>query len=237
MTGATEYMQRTQLLLNDESFARYNDEDILRYINMARGQIAGQSECIRVLGTITVSQSAQQYNFTGIGLVNASLSGVQGVLHVRQATYAVASGAKILHPRSFPYFNQYFLNQPVPQAGAPSVWSQYAQGALGSIFVNLLDADYVLTCDTVCYPVSLVDDSTPEAIPYEWTDAIPFFAAYFAALTLGDAARSKMMYEEYQKFVALGRGAANPSVLPQSFAQAQDPMAANRLGLQSRGQQ
>lgn len=235
MASASEMMQRTQLLLNDTNFEVFNEEDILRYVNMARGQIAGQAECVRIYTTLPVTGAAQQYPFSAI-VVPANV-GVQGYLHVRQISYAVASGQKLLHSRSFPWFNSFILGQPVPKAGPPSAWSQFGQGVLGSIFFNLLDQAYTLSLDCVAYPIDLVDDSTVDAIPYSWTDAVPFFAAYFAALTIGDSDRAKALYGEYEKFSGLGRNAATPSVLPGSFAQAPDPFMANRLGLQTRGQQ
>ncbi len=229
------YLQRTRLLMQDQNFVIFNEEDLINFINMARGQIAGQSECVRVLAPLNVSGGTQQYNFSSIAL---STTGVQGVLHVRQINYTVASGQKPLHVRSWPYFQQYYLGQPVPTASEPNTWSQYGQGTLGSLYVNLLDADYVLTCDTVCYPANMTTDSSTEVIPYEWTDAVPYFAAYVAAQSVGDMDKAEKWSAEYEKFVARGRGYATPAVLPHSYAQGPDMVRDNRLGLQAqRGQQ
>lgn len=230
------YLQRTQLLLTDPLFEVFNEGDLTNWINMARGQIAGDSECIRVMGTLPTTAAQQQYSFATISLGGLT-SSVLGVLNVRQITYTIASGAKSLHSRSFPWFNTYILSQPVPTPGPPTVWSQFGQGALGTIYTNVLDGNYTLNLDTVCYPVDLVDDTTPEAIPYQWTDAIPFYAAYYAALTVGAADKAKAMFDEYSKFIVRARGAATPSVLPGNFAQPADPFIGNRLGLQTKGGQ
>ncbi len=231
------YLQRTMLLLSDPSFERFNDGDLTTYINMARGQLAGESECIRVLGTLAVDSTTQEYNFASINLGGFATS-VVGALNVRQITYAVASGSKILHSRPFPWFNSYVLSQPVPTPSAPSVWSQFGQGALGTIFLNALDGPYTLSLDVVGYPVALAADTTPEAIPYQFTDAIPWFAAYFAAVTAQNADMAEKFFGEYSKFVVRARRAATPGVLPGNFAQPEDPFIGNRLGLQQqRGQQ
>lgn len=231
-----QYLQRTQLLLGDPEFVKFNEGDLTNYVNMARGQLAGETECIRVYATLAVDNTAQQYPFSSVNLGGLTTS-VLGVLNVRQITYAVASGQAALHSRPFPWFNQYVLAQSVPTAGVPESWSQFGQGATGSIFINLLDGPYTLSLDCVGYPVALDDDSTAEAIPYQFTDAVPFFAAYFAALTANDMDRADALFKEYSKFAARGRQATTSSVLPTNFSQAPDPFMANRLGLQQKGQQ
>lgn len=230
-----QYLQRTRLLLTDADFSVFNEDDLTNYINMARGQLAAESDCIRVYGTLAVTAASQQYSFSTINLGGAA--GVQGVLSVNQITYAVASGQKAMHSRPFAWFNQFILSQPVPTPGPPASWCQYGPGSLGSLFINLLDGAYTLSLDTECYPINLVDDTTVEAIPYTLTDAVPFFAAYFAALTTGNTDKAKAMFDEYQKFVGLGKIGDMPSVLPGNFSSGSDPFLANRLGLQQSGKQ
>ncbi len=237
-----QYLQRTQLLLSDKSFEVFNELDLTNFINMARGQLATETECIRINGTLAVTAPTQVYPFSTISLGGAV--GVNAVISVNQISYAVASGQKILHSRPYAYFNTYILSQPVPTAGPPSSWTQYGPGSTGSIYINLPDGPYTLTLDTACYPLDLTDDSSPEAISYPLTDAIPFFSAYYAAMTVGDLERSKRMYDEYSKFVGRGKIADMPSVLPQNFQSnsdginpASDPFLANRLGVTSKGQQ
>lgn len=230
------YLKRTRLLLADIDFSIFNEEDLTTYVNMARGQIAGLAECIRVYGTLAVIAANQQYAFSTFNLGNSVATGIQGALNVRQITYALGTGQKMVYTRPFPWFNQFVLADPAPIASGPTTWSQFGQGANGSVFLNLLDAPYTLSLDVVAYPIDLVTDATVEAIPYQWTDAIPWFAAYFAAMTVGDADKSKTFYEEYEKFLQRARMAATPGVLPGSYAQAKDMFAVNRLGLQQRGQ-
>lgn len=231
-----QYLQRTQLLLADQSFEIFNPDDLTNFINMGRGQLAGEAECIRVYGDLSVDSTAQQYSFSSVTLTGFT-SSVLGVLHVRQISYAIGQGQAALHSRTFPYFNTYILSQPLPTPTFPKVWSQYGQGTLGTLFFNVLDGPYALKLDTVCYPINLIDDTTPEALPYQFTDAVPFYAAYYAAMTVGAADAAKAWYDEYEKFVQRARAAATPGVLPTNFAQPPDPFVGNRLGLQQKGQQ
>ena len=63
-----EYLQDTQRLLRDQTQQLFNTEDLTRYINMARRQIAKETQCIRVLppisagiSTITVDDGGSGY--------------------------------------------------------------------------------------------------------------------------------------------------------------------------------
>lgn len=229
-----DYMKKTQLLLSDPEFAIYNDGDIVTYINMGRGQIAGEAECCRVYGTLAVTAASQSYLYSAINI--SGTPGLQGVLNVRQVNYAVANGSKPLHSRAWPWFQTFILGKPVPKAGPPSVWSEYAQGGSGSLYINLPDGPYTLQLDCVAWPADLALDTDPEALPYQWTDSVPFYAAYYASLTVGNSDKAEAMWKEYQKFVARARRASTSAVLPGNFAQRQDPFLQNRLGIQPRGQ-
>lgn len=227
------YRQQVQRLLADLSVARFAPGDLDSYINTARGQIAGEGECVRVYASLTVNGAAQQYQFSSITLP-AGTTGVAGVLNVRMVTYQIpgTAGQVRMTSREWEWFNTFVLSNPVPVAGPPTFWCQFGQGALGTIFVNLLDQQYTLALDTVCYPSALRLDSDPEKIPYLFTDAVPYFAAYLALLQAQQADAAAGMFKLYSMFMNRARGAATPSVLPGQYEQAPDPEMANRLGLQ-----
>ncbi len=158
--------------------------------------------------------------------------------------FTIASGQRKLTPRPWEWFQQYKLNNVVPPSGPPVTWAQYGQGAAapasgssgtGTFYVDPIpDTSYTLTCDCVCYPVPLVDDSTPELIPYLWTDAVPFFAAYYALMSAQLTARqadAERMFGHYQTFLQRARTLSNPSVLRWQYQQASDPPQANKIGI------
>lgn len=226
------YLQQVQRLLGDVVQARYNRADLVFYVNQARGQLAGESECLRVYATLALAAGTQQYPFSAITLTNAP-AGTEGVLTVRTASYQVADGARQVMPRSWPWFNLYILCSPEPETGAPSVYAQYGQGASGTLFFNMPDQAYTLNLDTACYPAALALDTDPEAIPYLWTDAVPYYAAYLALLSMmGADDRAQKMLDLYGVFVERARRAATPSVLQSNYEQTSDPTLANKLGSQ-----
>jgi hypothetical protein len=202
------------------------------YINTARGQVAGEGECIRVYGTLTLAPPTQQYGFSAIEFP-AGTEGVQGVLNVRLANFNIPGtpGATYVRPRPWEWFHLYYLSQNNPVAGQPEVFAQYGQGALGTLWFNLPDLPYVVSLDTVCYPINLVDDTTVEALPYLWTDAVPYYAAWLGMMNEQRQGDADKMMERYKDLMQRARGASTPSVLPGIYQQQPDPFLANRLGI------
>jgi hypothetical protein len=200
------------------------------------------------LGSLNTIINQRNYNFSDITL---SASGIEGVVNVRQIWYTIGDGMQIVYPRAWPWFSLFALNTPVPVAAAPFYWSQFAQGAsppVDAIAVNSTyggsfyldpppDRNYQLIIDCTCYPVDLVDNSTVEAIPYLWTDAVPFYAAWYALLSSQMQARrqdAEAYYGYYQMFVQRARAAANPDILSYQYQGSTDPTQLNKFGLSPR---
>jgi hypothetical protein len=229
-----------------ESTSLYSDVDLTRWINTARGQIAGEGECIRKIGTVSTVIGQRPYNFSAINLGVSSATGIQGVINIGSISYAVGSGELWMTPRPWPWFTLYELNNAAPQSGPPRTWAQFGQGAApsgvantsingGSFYVSPLPDDaYQLNCNSVCYPIPLVDDTTAEALPYLWTDAVPFFAAYFALMSAQTNARmadAAAMYKgHYNEFMSRARKQTTPDVNGWMYRQAGDPAQAVKMG-------
>lgn len=245
------YLAQTARLLQNPgaSTPLYSTADLTSYINVARGQVAGEGECVRRIATITTTVGlAGPYNFSSLALGTPSVTGVQGAIHVRSIFYNVGSGQKRLFVRAWEWMELYGLNNPVPAFGAPVRWAQYGSGAApgasggdqataagGSIYLDPPpDFAYVLNCDTVCYPIPLAADADPEALPFPFTDCVSFFAAYYALLSSQTSARrgeAEAQFGFYQTFLERARKFSNSSVNRFAFAQAQDPAQAAKIGV------
>ncbi len=247
-----QYQVETQSLLQNPGAPTtlYSLTDITRWVNLARGQLAGEAECIRINGTIATVANQRAYNFSDISLGPSALNGARGAIHIRSINVALGDGQFRLNPRPWEWFNFYNMNNVVPELGQPQEWAQFGQGsagtstgsnASGSFYLDPPpDQVYDLVCDCVCYPVVLVDDDTIEAIPYLWTDAVPFFAAYYALLSSQTSARqadADRMLQRYQEFMMRARTASNASVLRFQYEQAQDIAQAAKFGIKAGGQQ
>lgn len=205
-----QYQQITQLLLRDAKMERYNLFDLTTYINIARGQVAGEGECARVLAILATAANQQSYPFSSIPVANSP--GIAAALAVRMIT---GNGA-LLTPRPWEWFNVYYAA--APTVGLPQYWCQYAQGLLGTLLLAPTpDVAIDLYVDTVCLPLPLTTDSSPEAIPYPWTDAVPYYAAYMALLTEQQTDAAEKMLALYQLFLRRARAQSTPTVLPGQY--------------------
>ena len=249
----TTYQNRTNQLLQypSPSPGLYATADITAWINIARGQVAGEGKCIRAIGTIGTTVGQRAYPFSSISFGSSSATGIQGAINVRRVQYNVGSGQKWIKGKSWEWFDFQRFNNPVPPSGPPTEWAQYSQGsagagsitgdgsgslASGSFYVDPLpDQTYTLNCDCECYPIALAADTDFEAIPYLWTDAVPYFAAYLALMSAQVSARmeqAQRLFQLYQLFVQRARSAANPDVNKYAFEQSGDPTLGNKLGMQ-----
>ena len=247
------YQTQTRSLLQlpgTNSSNLYTDQDLNRFINIARGQVAGEGQCIWVHGTISTVAGQDSYRFQDIS-VGGPGNGVQGVITISSLHISLGSGQLWLTPRPWPWFSLYERNTVTPQPGVPASWAQYGQGAAatavpnspvngGSFYVSPAPDDvYPLICNSVCYPTPLTDDTSPEAIPYFWTDAVPFFAAYFALMSAQTNARiadAALMYKQhYKEFMDRARTQSNPDVLRWQYRQAGDPAQGPKMGIKAGG--
>jgi hypothetical protein len=252
------YETQTRGLLQNPSApsSLYQTVDIDRWINVARGQIAGEARCVRYQASLIATIGQRGYNFSALSTGVAAVTGIQGVIHVREMIYGVGTGYLPVDPRPWEWFMYYKMANPAPPVGAPVIWAQYGQGAAstgsivgtgalpaisGSFYLDPIpDLNYSLLCDCACYPMALASDSDVEAIPYLWTDAVPFLTAYYALLsaqTNTRAADAERMFGYYQTFMQRARSAANPDVSAYIYDQSNDPTTIARLGLQKMANQ
>lgn len=180
------------------------------YINIARNQVAADAECIRVPATLALANGTQSYNFSAITVPSGV--GIGSVITVRSARI----GGQPLDIRNWEWFAQYYLGN--GQSGTPLRLAQQGQSVSGTLFFNPTpNATATVSLDAVCLPISLINDTTPEAIPALWTDAIPFYAAWLGMQSLQRQADAEMMLQRYESLVRRGRQFATPTELPDNL--------------------
>lgn len=250
------YLKQTRRLLQlpgSQSTGLYTDADLTDFINISRGQIAGEGECIRVMATIPTVANQQPYRFQDANVGVPATTGVQGIINVRSISYQVGTGALWMTPRPWPWFSLYELNNAVPPSGPPTVWAQFGQGAApsgvantsingGSFYLSPIPDDvYMLNLNSVCYPQPLALDTDVEALPYFWTDCVPFFAAYFALMSAQANARmaeaANMYKGHYEEFMDRARKQSNASTNRWQYDGAGDPAQGPKMGIAKAGGQ
>lgn len=177
-------------------------------------QLAGDAECVRAPGILVLTAGLQYAGFSLISPETAFANGLSTLIAARNMMLG-ASGANI-DIRSWEWFTAYYLGNPTQ--GVPSVAAQQGQGKYGVMwFSPIPNETYGLFVDGVWLPIPLVDDSTFEAIPYPWTDAVPFYAAWLAMMQLQRQADAHIMLTRYQELALRGRQEVTPTVLPDNM--------------------
>ena len=128
------------------------------------------------------------------------VSGIIGLLSVACAWGTNAAMKPTLNYKIWNEFQAYLRSYNSGLANYPTVWSQYSYGVNGSIYLwPLPSTASQMDWDCYCLPIDLLDDTTPEAIPYPWTDCIKYYAAYLAydnAQRKEDADRMMAAYDK-----------------------------------------
>jgi hypothetical protein len=177
------------------------------YINVARNQVAGEGECIRVPATLAIAAGTIEYPFSAISLT--TVTGASAVISVRMG----AITPQRLALRNWVWFFNYYLNSAV--SGVPTVMAQLGQGEAGNLwFWPTPAAPATANLDVVATPAPLVDDTTVEAIPYPWTDAVPFYAAWLGMQNMQRQGDADKMLARYSALMRRARQMSSPSVLP-----------------------
>ena len=225
----TAYVQQTQRLLNDPLAAEFQVADLQTYVNIARAQLAADAECLRQPAAITAIAGQRAYSWASATFVGQGSVSGQGGLPVPQGLGAVltaknmacvtAAGTARMYVRSWPWLNYYLVQRLVPNSGQPLRWAEFEPGVNGSFYVDPVpnSALFGFLLDAVCVPSVLTQDSQPEPIPYPWTDAVPYYAAYLAYTNAQRMQDAQEMLTQYRLFARRGTQMTTPTQLPRAF--------------------
>jgi hypothetical protein len=198
----TSYLTATQSLLGDTAGQFYTTASLTTFINTARNRIAATGECVRWLppsgsGQNETVASQEVYPFSFVNTLIPSGSGIGEVLAVRSVAIANGSIKPLWRQMVWTTFQARIRIYNGTFTGSPSVgfWSQFSFGSLGSIYLGPIPSQAnPMDWDCTCLPLALNTDADPEAIPYPWTDLVPFYAAYLALLSQQRPADADQMF-------------------------------------------
>lgn len=130
----------------------------------------------------------------------AGVQSVEGVTSVAIAWGVNAAMKPMMNEMVWSEFQAYYRSYNTGMQSYPTIWAKFGQGLNGSIYVWPLPSQVSqMDWDVWCLPVTLTSGATPEAIPYPWTTAVAYYAAYLAffnAQRFEDSDRMKKEYEE-----------------------------------------
>jgi hypothetical protein len=155
-------------------------------------------------------QEVYRYStFNTLAQNNTLFPGVQAVCGLFSVACSQGGTYKpMLTPKIWSEFQAYCRIYQNQAQNYPVFWSQYAQGIGGSFYLFPWPSQQLqMDIDAWCIPVDLVTDSTAEAIPLPFSDAVAYFAAYLALMDAQrqeDANAMKAKADVYLQFSRAG---------------------------------
>ena len=182
-----DYITRTTRLLHDTTFTYWTQQEIIDYINEARGTVAYQTQCLRGSYITTVPQNTGEMPYPPNCIDVISL-----FLTLNNYTYS---------PDRVPYsiFRQRAYNPTM--IGRPVIWSTVNPTIY--LFPNT-DQQYQVELFCSFAPTPLVNLTDTDNIPIPFTDLIPYYASYLANLyaqRMDKAALYLQMYNDRRQQV------------------------------------
>ena len=145
-------------------------------------------------------------DFTGV-------PGYSQVLAVGNVSILWGSQRFTLARRSWSSYQAMVRNYVSTFQDVPGIAAQYGQGVSGSLYLYPVpNSGYTMEWDCTCLPAALASDGDVEIIPYPWTDAVPYFAAYLAFNSTGRNADADRMWQLYDRFGKRGRAFSQRSL-------------------------
>lgn len=190
----------------------------------ATGSTGGTNATLTAVidNSLTTVAGQEVYQFSTANTLAALTSGVSqvlGVVSVACAWGANAAMKPILQQKIWSEFQAYFRSYNNGMQNYPTVWSQYGQGVNGSIYLWPIPSQASqMDWDCYCTPIALVTDNTAEAIPYPWTDCVPYYAAMLAYRNAQRKDDADRMEKEYNRYMEEARAMSEPPFIPDYYS-------------------
>lgn len=145
-----------------------------------------------------VKQGQEEYNFSDFDL--STFPGVKEIYYVRSASILYSNYRYSLPCYAFSIYQAYIRQYPFQYQYVPTFFSQFGQGAAGSLFFYPYPSqNYQVELDCCCIPSDLIDDQSVEAIPDPWTDAVPYWAAKLCFEELQNINTARYFEEQFNR--------------------------------------
>ena len=193
----------------------YDNTTTISFTGGSQVTAATASPVINCVNTVAAQEI---YTFASVNPLAQLTAGVASVLFVSSVAVSWGALKPTLRQINWDDLQAWLRSYPII-SGQPAVFAQFGQGQGGSIYLQPVPTQAAaMEWNCVCTPIDLVDDTTVEAIPYPWTDAVPYFAAYLALLTARRPIEAKGMRDIYDDTMKRSRSQSESSFIEDFYA-------------------
>lgn len=160
------------------------------------------------------------YPFTKVASNSVLPDGVLSILGVISISMSWGSMRPMLGQKIWSEFQAAYRSYSQGLQNYSTIWSQYGQGEKGSAFLWPIPSQAsAMDWDCFCRPIPLADDTTVEAIPFPWTDAVQYYAAYLAFNNSQRQADADRALRDYERWMKRSRAMSEVPVVPNYYDQ------------------
>jgi hypothetical protein len=191
MSALSDYITECRRLLHDATGAFYSDQELTDDINIARNRLVRDTGCLRELQTGAAILNQEVYSLDDLPYG----SNTYDVLNINLYWGNTRVPMRYMPWTQFNAELRFWQNY----VGRPIAFSMYGQRKY--YLSPVPDQNYVTELDTIIAPNDLVDDSSIEQIPLEFTGPVAFYACHQAKYKEQAFGESEIFKQEYIKKV------------------------------------
>jgi hypothetical protein len=186
-------------------------------ISFTGGGVITPATATPVINCVNTVNAQEVYTFASVNPLARLTSGVDSILFVESVAVSWGAIKPTLAQWNWNDLQAMVRSYPIV-SGQPAMWAQFGQGEGGSIYLQPVPTGALpMEWNCVCTPIDLVDDTTVEAIPYPWTDAVPYFAAYLAFMNARRPAEADGAYQIFERTMKRAREQSESSFVPNYY--------------------
>jgi hypothetical protein len=191
--------------------------DYTTAISFSGGSGAGAT-AVPVINCVNTVAGQEVYQFSAVNPLAQLTAGVASILFISSVAVSWGALKPTLDQWNWDDLQAKVRAYPVV-SGQPAMWAQFGQGVGGSIYLQPVPTTTLpMEWNCVCLPIDLATDSDPEAIPYPWTDAVPYFAAYVGFMNARRPEEAKNIYGEFELRMKRARAFSESMSVPSYYA-------------------
>lgn len=176
--------------------------------------------CVVTLTTFISTLPGQEtYAFSSFNsAVQVANPAALEVIGIQSISVAWGSLKPTLDYKSWTEFQANYRSYNYGNQNYPSLWSQYGRGQGATVYLWTIPSSYnAMDVDCYCTPIALVNDSTTDAIPDPFSEAVPYYAAALAYANAQRKDDSEYYRQLYVKRLVDCGVYATPSFAPSAY--------------------
>lgn len=198
--GGSNYSPPLQVLITDPT---------------GTGTAATATQTANLLTTVV---GQEQYTYAAANVSLQVTPGYDKILDVMSVSATWGGMKPTLGQKPWTELQAYYRSYAVPTTGQAYMWAKYGQGVNGSIFLwQIPSTAQAMDWDCICLPTALVDDTSVDAVPTPFSDAVCYYAARLCYLNAQRWTDAKEMKEYYLDETQLARASTSAPLIPDMY--------------------